>query len=188
MQRIQPEKATRDLLNTVPSNMVGEVIDGVLYTWPRPRLRHATAVARISSQLEPAFGRGVGGPGGWVIVQEPGLELERAAEIVPDLAGWRVERLQNHGLDDAIKVVPDWVCEVLSPTTRRHDLSVKKPLYAASGVSWLWLVDPRDREVTAFRLNAERRWVDLGTWSDLDRARIEPFDGLEFDLACLWTL
>ena len=85
-------------------------------------------------------------------------------------------------------LTPDWVCEVLSPTTRRHDLSVKKPLYAAAGVSWLCLVAPRDREVTAFRLNAECRWVDLGTWSDLDRARTEPFDDVEFDLACLWTL
>src|SRR5438105_1001262 len=108
-------------LDALPENRVGEIIDGVMYTMTRPRARHSNVEGAVAEELRPPFQRGRGGPGGWWILPEPGIELPTAPEISPDVAGWRRERLPE--LPEApITVVPDWVCEILSPTTRRHDL------------------------------------------------------------------
>lgn len=173
-------------LDALPPGVKGEIIEGVLYTMTRPRGRHQHASTAIGSGIQPPFGFGDGGPGGWWILAEPGIELPGTPEISPDLAGWRRERLPELPGDEPIRVVPDWVCEILSPTTRRHDLLVKRPYYAKVGVGHHWLVDLEARTVTAYALHGGR-WLELGTWSDEHDARLPPFDAVAIDVARWWA-
>lgn len=180
------KRATRAELDALPDNVVGELIGGVLHTMPRPRPRHATSATRIGGRIQGGYQYGDdGAPGGWWIVAEPGIQLadRDVEEIVPDVAGWRRARLPE--LPERFTTAPDWVCEVLSPSTRRHDLQTKRPLYARAGVAWMWIVDVDARTLTASRLH-EGKWLELGVWSDDDVARIEPFDAVELKLAELW--
>lgn len=177
--------ATRADLDAVPDHLRAELIDGVLYTMTRPRPRHQSVALDIGSDLLGPFSRGRGGPGGWWILPEPGIELPDAPEIAPDLAGWRRERLPALPTKGAITLVPDWVCEILSPTTRRYNLLVKRPYYARIGVPWLWMVD-----VDAFALSAQRlengRWVDAGAFGDERDARAQPFEAVALDVRAWW--
>jgi Uma2 family endonuclease len=172
-------------LDALPAHIKGEIIEGVLYTMTRPRGRHQRTGTVIGGVLNGAFDLGQRGPGGWWILSEPGIELPNTPEIAPDLAGWRRERLPVIPEDTAITVVPDWVCEILSPTTRRHDLLVKKPYHAKVGVAHHWLVDLAARTVTAYRLESEH-WVELGVYGDEREARIEPFGDVAVDVAGWW--
>jgi Uma2 family endonuclease len=173
-------------LDALPPSIVGEIIEGVLYTMTKPRMRHQLTGLEIGSSLLGPFGKGRGGPGGWWIVPEPGIELPNdTKEISPDVAGWRRERMPEPPVDEPIRVVPDWVCEILSPTTRRHDLVHKLPYYAKVGVSYLWLADLDARVVTAHRLESGR-WLTLGVYSDEAEARIEPFELVPLDVASWW--
>lgn len=177
-------RATRADLEALPETVVGEVIGGVLYTMARPR--HAGAASVLGSDLNGPYQRGRGGPGGWWILFEPGVEIAAldVVEIVPDLAGWHRARLPALP-DGPISIAPDWVCEILSPTTRAHDLKLKRPLYSRAGVSWMWIIDVDARTLTASRAH-EGSWLELGTWSDEDVARISPFEEVELHLAELW--
>lgn len=172
-------------LEALPPDVKGEIIEGVLYTMTRPRGVHQSTAVDIAADLHAPFRRGRGGPGGWWILPEPGIELPDTPEIAPDLAGWRRERLPVLPDDAAIKVVPDWVCEILSPTTRRHNLLVKKPYYARIGVPHHWVVDLDARTLTAYRLESGR-WLELGVYGDEQEARIEPFDAVTLDVASWW--
>jgi Uma2 family endonuclease len=174
-------RATRADLDALPPTWRGEIIDGTLYAFPRPRARHAQVESRLSGDLDGPFDRGRGGPGGWRILIEPGIELERAAELSPDIAGWRRERLPRLPSKAAIRVVPDWICEVLSPSTRGYDQLVKRPLYAQIGVRHLWYVDPGPRVLTVSRLE-QGRWVELGTYGPGDKVRAEPFEEAELEV------
>ena len=173
-------------LEALPPNIKGEIIEGVLYTMTRPRGVHQDAVGGLVDGLRSPFQRGRGGPGGWWILPEPGIELPDTPEIAPDLAGWRRERLPVLPEDEPLRLVPDWVCEILSPSTRRHNLLIKKPYYAKVGVPYHWVVDREARTLTAHRLESGR-WVELGVYGDEREARIEPFDAVPFDVAALWT-
>jgi len=177
--------ATLADLDALPAHMKGEIIDGVLYAMTRPRGVHQSVAGRVHADIEPAYERGRGGPGGWWILPEPGVELARAKEISPDVAGWRRARLPSLPRDAAITVVPDWVCEVLSPTIRRHHNLVKRPLYAAVGVQWLWTVDSEALTVTVHRLQ-DGRWLELGVYADERDARIEPFADIAVDVSAWW--
>jgi Uma2 family endonuclease len=172
-------------LEALPPSIKGEIIEDVLYTMTRPRGPHQDVALGIASDLRNPFRRGRGGPGGWWILPEPGIELPNTPEISPDVAGWRRERLPELPKDTAITTVPDWVCEILSPTTRRHNLLVKKPYYARVGVRHHWIVDLDARTVTAYRLEAGR-WVELGSYGDETEARIEPFDEVVLDVSSWW--
>lgn len=169
-----------------PAHMVAEVIDGDLHLQPRPASRHARASSNVGLEIMGPFDRGRGGPGGWVILDEPELHLgPEPAILVPDLAGWRVERATFDGEGAFIDVVPDWVCEVLSPSTAAFDRSRKADLYAELGVSYLWLVDVSTRQIEAFRL-VEGKWLRLGAY-DKAEARIEPFDAVPLEVPALFT-
>ncbi len=173
-------------LEALPRGVKGEIIEGVLHTMTRPRGRHQLVATLIAGDISDRFGRGRGGPGGWWILVEPGIELPNTPEIAPDLAGWRRERMPEIPEERSIDVVPDWVCEILSPTNRRHDLLVKKPYYARVGVAFHWLVDREARTLTAYHLEGGH-WLELGTWGDETAARIPPFDAAAFDVAALWA-
>lgn len=181
--RLQP--ATLADLEALPDGTKGELIDGVLYAMTRPRGPHQSVAGRIHADFEPGFDRGRGGPGGWWILPEPGLSLPGAQEISPDVAGWRRSRLPTLPVDQAIDVVPDWVCEVLSPTTRRHNRLVKAPYYARVGVAWMWLVDLEAQVLTVHQLHAGQ-WLEVGVYSDETEARIEPFAELAVDVHGWW--
>lgn len=169
----------------LPENATGEIIDGELIVTPGRSRKHVYAGSSLGALVGPSyqFGHG-GGPGGWIILIEPEIALG-ANILVPDLAGWRRERFPQAEETNWIAVVPDWVCEILSPGTLRVDKVKKMPLYAAHGVCHLWLVDPLARRLDAFELDAGR-WVLLGTFVDDDKVAAEPFAQVEIDLACLW--
>lgn len=176
--------ATLADLDALPDHLVGEIIEGVLYTSPRPRPRHADIGSLLTSDLKNPFQRGRGGPGGWWILAEPGIELPDSPEVVPDLAGWRRERLPQLP-EGSIALVPDWICEILSPSTRRHDRLVKRPFYARIGVSYLWFIDIDARTLTVSRLQ-DGQWLELGVFLQNDPVRAEPFQDLTLSMADWW--
>jgi Uma2 family endonuclease len=177
-------KATYEDLETVPPNFVGEIVDGALYVSPRPALRHARAAGWLYGELHRPFNRGVGGPGGWLILPEPELHLGGDA-LVPDLVGWRRERLPELPDDVAGTLAPDWVCEVLSPSTASLDRNKKMQAYAREGVGHLWLVDPLQQSLEAYQLE-EGHWRQQGTWTGLSRVQAEPFTVFTLELSLLW--
>jgi Uma2 family endonuclease len=175
-------------LLALPENVTGEIIDGELHAQPRPSWRHGVTEGALNIRLGGPFQFGDGGgPGGWWIVPEPELHFIRDALIlVPDLAGWRRERMSVIPEDHRIEVVPDWVCEILSPFTAKKDRAKKLPLYARYGVAYAWLVDPLERTLEAFKLE-QGRWILLATLTDDEPVSIEPFDAITFSLADLWA-
>jgi Uma2 family endonuclease len=177
-------RATYEDLLQVPPHLVAEIVDGELHVSPRPASRHALASSALGSELGPPFHRGRGGPGGWWIIDEPELHFGDDI-VVPDLAGWRRERLPEFPDTPAFSLAPDWACEVVSPSTERLDRAKKMPVYAAAGVPHLWLVNPTARTVEVYRL-ADGRWLLLATHEGAQRVRAEPFEAVELDLAPLW--
>ena len=177
--------ATYADLEALPEHVVGEIIDGELFVSPRPKPRHAVAATRIAADLDPAFGRGRGGPGGWWILAEPELRLSRNV-VIPDVAGWRRARMAVLPDQVGIELVPDWVCEVLSPSTSRMDRGKKMHVYAAHRIPHLWLVDPLLQSVEIYALR-DGHWSLLGVHLDDQRIRAEPFAEVELALRDWWT-
>jgi Uma2 family endonuclease len=179
-------RATYDDVLRAPPHMIAEVIDGELHLQPRPAKPHAAAASALSEELGPPFKRGRGGPGGWIILYEPELHL-RDDILVPDLAGWRRERMPALVAEEPFfALAPDWVAEVLSPSTRKIDRTDKLRIYARERVEWVWLVDPLLRTLEVLR-RAEVGWSLRGTWRDDELVRAEPFDAIELDLSILWA-
>lgn len=179
-----PRLASYDDIVTLPEHVTGEIIDGELHTQPRPTSRHARVETGLGRELSGPFDVGRGGPGGWVILSEPELHLGPHV-LVPDLAGWRRERLPLIP-DGPIEVVPDWVCEILSPGTARKDRARKLPLYGRLGVTHAWLVDPAAKTIEVLRY-ADGHWLLLETFGEDDSMRAEPFDAVAIELAPLWA-
>ncbi len=181
--------ATYDDLLAVPSHLVAEILDGELHTSPRPAPRHADAATGLSGALRGPFDRGRGGPGGWRILGEPELHLGRDVAVpdvvVPDIAGWKRARLPRLPDKAYLDIAPDWVCEVLSPSTAAIDRVKKLTIYAREGVGHAWLVDPIDQTLELLALERSR-WVLVATYAGADVVRAEPFDAIELDLALLW--
>lgn len=179
------KRATYEDLFGIPENATGEIIDGELIVTPRPSRKHQFASSALGNMVGPSyqFGRG-GGPGGWIILDEPEIALGENI-LVPDLAGWRRERFPGEEETNWISVVPDWVCEVLSPGTIRTDKVRKTGIYAEHGVRHLWLLDPLARTLDVFELESGR-WVVLGMHLENDRVRAHPFTEVEIELELLW--
>ena len=180
----QTTRATYQDVLDAPAHRVAEIVDGTLYTHPRPAPPHAVASSSLGSDLVSTFQFGRGGPGGWWIIDEPELHLGEDI-LVPDLAGWRRERMAELPDTAYFTLAPDWVCEVLSASTRRLDLHGKRPVYAREGVRHLWLVDPTDRTLEAFELH-EGQWLLIASAKDDDPVSIRPFDAITFSLGDLW--
>jgi Uma2 family endonuclease len=179
-------RATYEDVLRAPPHMVAEVIDGELLLSPRPAKPHAAAASALGEELGPPFKRGRGGPGGWIILDEPELHL-RSDILVPDLAGWRRERMPQIAADEPFfTLAPDWVAEVVSPRSAKYDRTDKLRIYARERVEWVWIVDPIPRTLEVFR-RGDDTWVMRGSWRDDARVRAEPFDAIELDLAILWA-
>jgi Uma2 family endonuclease len=172
-----------DLL-ALPEHLIGEIIDGELIVSPRPGPRHALASSALGGELSGPFGRGRGGPGGWWILDEPELHFGSHV-LVPDLAGWRRERLPCLPDTAWFELAPDWICEVLSPSTGLVDRTRKVGIYANQKVGWLWLIDPPQRTVEVLRLEGSA-WMMAGNYGGVEKARVPPFDAVELELAALW--
>ena len=177
--------ATYDDLRRVPDPMVAEILDGELYATPRPALRHAYATSALSSEIRGPFDAGRGGPGGWWILYEPELHL-RADVVVPDLAGWRRDRVPAIPDAPAMTIAPDWVCEVLSTSTEAIDRGTKLAIYARERVTNVWLVNPSTETLEAYTL-ADGAWRLSATHVGRAMVRAQPFEAIELDLAALWA-
>lgn len=171
-------------IEALPPNLVGEIVRGVLYANPRPASPHARAATRLGGDLDGPFDRGRGGPGGWVLLFEPELRLG-ADVLVPDHAGWRRERMPEMPHAPFFTLVPDWICEVLSPSTSALDRAEKLPVYAREGVPHLWFLDPLARTLEVLRLDGDTYRI-VATHHDEARVRAEPFDAIELALGALW--
>jgi Uma2 family endonuclease len=182
--RIEKPRATYEDLLKVPNDKVAEIVDGELYVSPRPAAPHALAASVLGVDLGGPFHLGRGGPGGWWIVYEPELHLGEDI-LVPDLAGWKRERMPEFPRTAFFTLAPDWVCEVLSPSTERLDRARKLGVYAREGVASAWLVNPEARTLEVCR-RLEERWLLLATHASDARVRAEPFDAVELDLLPLW--
>lgn len=177
--------ATYEDLFDLPEHLVGEIIQGQLYTHPRPAPRHAVAYSVLGGNIGGFYHWGSDGPGGWWIIDEPELHLGGHI-LVPDLAGWRRERMPALPETAWFELAPDWVCEILSPGTARIDRALKMPLYAREGVGHLWLLDPDARTLEVYQLQANGHWLLLTTLKEDDPVRQPPFDAIEFSLGGLW--
>lgn len=186
MLRPKPKPATYDDLIALTPNVVGEILFGVLHSHPRPAPRHARASSVLGYELTGPFDRGVGGPGGWLLLDEPELRL-RDNVVVPDIAGWRRERLPRLPDTAWIETPPDWVCEVLSPATQRIDRTDKLTVYAEAGVGHAWYVDPIARTLEVFAL-VGGKWQLAVTYKDDDPVCAPPFEAHTFSLAVLWSV
>jgi Uma2 family endonuclease len=173
-----------DVLNA-PENKVAEILDGELFLSPRPAPRHSVAASRLGVVVGGAFDLGGRGIGGWWILDEPELHFGEQV-VVPDIAGWRRERMPAIPDEAFFRLAPDWVCEVLSPSTERIDRGRKLRIYAEAGVAHAWFVKPTDRTLEVFRLR-DGAWTMVGVWEDAAVVRAEPFEALELELARLWA-
>ena len=176
--------ATWDALLEVPEGYVGEIIAGELVVSPRPGARHTRVASSLGVFLGGSFGFGMGGPGGWVILDEPYIAFGEDIRV-PDLAGWRVERYAEPERGP-FTVIPDWIGEVLSPSTTHIDRGEKLDIYLQHGVGHVWLIDPAAHTLEVFRAR-EHAWMRVKAFTKPERVRAEPFDAIELDLALLWS-
>jgi len=178
--------ATYEDLLTMPDDVRAEIVGGMIQVLPAPRPRHSNVQGSLRRFVGGPFhdDDGFGGPGGWWIFVEVDIQLSRHDVVRPDLSGWRRERLPK---PDArpVTVVPDWVCEIVSPTSGDRDRVAKRRLYAQSGVRHDWIVDPMVRTLEALELRGSE-WVELGAWGDADTARIAPFEAIELPVGRLF--
>lgn len=178
--------ATYEDLCRVPDHLVAEILDGELFTTPRPALPHARTGSRLGLEIGGPFDSGRGGPGGWWILDEPELHLG-ADILVPDLAGWRRDRLAAIPNAAFMTQAPDWACEVLSPSTERIDRQRKLQIYAREGVGHVWLVNPILRTLEVLRLSESGGpWVMAATFGGDEEVRPEPFDAIPLPLTRIW--
>lgn len=181
----KPKPATYADLLALPDHVVGQIAFGVLHAHPRPVPRHARAVMRMASELDGPFDRGRGGPGGWILLAEPELHLGPHV-IVPDISGWRRERLAQIPDEAFIETPPDWVCEVLSPSTQRFDRTDKLAIYAAYGVGHCWYVDPVARTLEVLARQGDK-WLIIAAHKEADAVTAPAFEAHTFALDLLWS-
>lgn len=187
MSAVASRLATYADLLAYPEDVRAEVLGGVVETSPAPLPRHSKAQGALRSFVGGPFDDddGFGGAGGWWIFIEVDVALGHHDIVRPDLAGWRRERLPDPGDKRPITVAPDWVCEIVSPTSAHRDRVKKRDLYARSGVSHYWLVDVDVRTLEAFQLEGER-WLLIGNYGDDAVVRIAPFEAIELPVGRLF--
>jgi len=182
---VQRPATYQDLLDA-PEHLIAEILDGELILSPRPASPHAHAVSMLGIDVGGPFMRRRGGygPGGWWILYEPELHLDPDV-LVPDLAGWRRERMPTVPRVAWFELPPDWVCEVLSPSSAGRDRLRKMRTYARAGLSHVWLIDPLARLLESYRLQ-DGLWLRLGSWGGDELVRAEPFAEVELELSAWW--
>jgi Uma2 family endonuclease len=184
MAHPKPRPATYADIEALPPHVTGQIAYGVLHSMPRPAPPHGRAAFELQVEVGNPFGRGRGGPGGWVFLPEPELHLGQHV-LVPDIAGWRRERLPVLPKTAWIETPPDWVCEILSPSTQRFDRTDKLAIYATFEVGHCWYVDPEARTLEVFARQGDK-WLLEATFKDADPVAAPPFEVHTFPLDVLW--
>jgi Uma2 family endonuclease len=184
MTKALKKDATYADLCAVPDNFVAEILGGELYASPRPASPHGHAAGALFLRLGGPFQNGENGPGGWWFHPEPELHFGSDV-VVPDIAGWRRERMPAVPNVAYFTLAPDWLCEVLSPSTEDIDRRKKPPIYARAGVAHAWLVDPLRQTLEVLRLESQR-WSMVADHEGNAKVRAEPFEAIEFALGALW--
>ncbi len=180
------KRATYADVLAAPPHMTAEIVGGELRLHPRPAKPHAMAATALGEELGPPFKRGRGGPGGWILIFEPELHLGDDI-LVPDLSGWRRERMPQVVADvPYFNLPPDWVCEVVSPRSEKYNRTDKLAIYAREHVGGAWLVNPLTRTLEVLE-QSDSGWLLRHVWRDDARVRAEPFDAIELDLSVLWA-
>jgi Uma2 family endonuclease len=173
MAELAQVESLYQIIEKLPPNYVGEIVDGVLQAHPRPSARHGIVATRLAAAINSTYD--VAKPGGWWVIAEPEVHFARDQEVlVPDIAAWKRERLLDLPQNQRFEVVPDWVCEVLSPSKVDTDRKTKMRVYAAYGVDHVWLADPMQRVVEAFRLH-NSEWARIGKFASVEPIRADPF-------------
>ena len=171
-------------IEALPEGYTGEIVAGQLHVQPRPAARHIRLASRLGSKLETPFDEGDGGPGGWWILDEPEVHFILDTEVaVPDIAGWRRERMPELPDGHRFETAPDWLCEVASPSTAVLDRGDKMRTYGRFGVHHVWLVDPLARTVEAF-VNDDGKgdWREAGRSHGSEAVCLPPFEAVSFRL------
>lgn len=185
MAEVITKRATYADIEATPEGVIAEIINGELVLQPHPNRRHNGVASTLVMALGPPFQMRQGGPGGWLFLIENEVKFGEDL-LVPDIAGWRTERLMADPDDtNWISVRPDFVCEILSKSTERRDRGVKGHIYAAAGVPYYWLIDPRRQTLEAFELDGEE-WRATGTWRASGAVSAPPFEEISISLADLW--
>ena len=184
MTSVAKRFATYEDIVALPSNVVGEIVDGDLLVSPRPAGPHTLAASALGIELGAPFLKGSGGPGGWWIIDEPELHLGSDV-LVPDIAGWLRSEFPSLPSDHRFMQAPRWLCEVLSPSTARYDRFRKLNAYLRHGVQCAWIVDPLEQTLEVFR-REEGGWLRTDTFEGSVQVRAYPFDAVEIDLSTLW--
>lgn len=180
LRSVQP--AHYDQFDQVPPSYTAELVNGKLHAIPRPQARHIHSASVLGRRLGTPFEDGIGGPGGWWILDESEIHLVENQEVtVPDLAGWRRERMPVLPDDHKFRVIPDWICEILSPSTRDYDMLEKVPLYGAHDVHWLWIIDPDECWLDVFSL-ANRKYQRVRRFTANEPICAVPFETVSFHL------
>ena len=185
MLRPKPRQATYADIEALPPNMVGEIIYGVLNAQPRPVYQHSILAWELAGEMRDPFSRGRGGPGGWIFGVEAELHLGPHV-VVPDISGWRKERLTPRPKTAYISIAPDWLCELLSPSTQRLDRTDKLAIYAEYGVQHCWYIDPAARTLEVLALT-QGKWLLTATFKNDDPVTAPPFEAHTFPLNVLWV-
>lgn len=182
-QRTRP--ATYADIEALPAHVVGQIVYGILHAHPRPAPRHGVAAMRLGAQIEPGYGQGTGAPGGWIFMVEPELRLGSHI-VVADIAGWRRDRLIPFPDTAYIETPPDWIAEILSPSTQALDRTDKLAIYAEYGVGHCWYVDPNAETLEVFALTGEK-WLLATAFKNDDPVTAPPFATHTFALGVLWV-
>jgi Uma2 family endonuclease len=187
MSRHAQRLATFEDLLKLGEDVRAEVIAGELLASPAPLPRHSKAQGAIRRFIGGPYDDddGHGGPGGWWIFVEVDIRLTTHNIVRPDVAGWRRERLAQPGGVRPIEVIPDWICEIASPSTAARDRVTKRALYARHRVPHYWIVDPEARTLEALILDGDH-WTEAGAWDSSAVARIPPFTDVEIEVGRLF--
>jgi Uma2 family endonuclease len=177
--------ATYDQILALPEHLIGEIIDGQLIVSGIPAPRYSLATSTLLADIGRAYQRGVEGPGGWWILFQPELHLGQNV-VVPDIAGWRRERMPAIPSEPFFPTAPDWICETLSPPTAIVDWTRKLDIYRKERVPSVWFLDPRMRTLEMLRLRGDA-WIVAGNYGGDAKVRAVPFDAIELELAALWV-
>ncbi|MEM1418928.1 MAG: Uma2 family endonuclease [Myxococcota bacterium] len=179
--------ATYEDLVRLPADVRAELLAGEVVTAPAPLPRHSKAQRALGSFIGRPYDDddGHGGPGGWWIFVEVDVALGAHDVVRPDLSGWRRKRLAAPGDRRPIDVAPDWVCEVLSPSTAGVDRGLKRDLYHRHEVGHYWLVDPLVGQVEVLARRPEG-WLLVGTYGSDATVALPPFLDVEVPLGRLF--
>jgi Uma2 family endonuclease len=184
MTKHAKKNASYEDLQKYPEGTRAEIIDGVVEVTPRPNHSHRAVELNLGSLLNTNFGRKSGG-NSWIIELEPEVKFNSDI-LIPDIAGWRIERRPDpNPMESLVSILPNWTCEIVSPSSGRMDRIVKYNIYLKTGVDYYWIIDPVTKTLEAF-VNEAPKWNRIGAWAENDKARIAPFEELELDLSSLW--